>query len=181
MKHTTVCHTSAIGESTQWKGEIGSRKVKVNSHFNVCLQNGACCFVKEADEVVSIAHRSSMATGTTQESDKEEWTKRVWHLNARTHTKQCVGKKGNGSVRLWKSKMTTTMTNHSIPITLSSNTIISTILLQTHYENIKGDENNLKNVNGSDSKKKGFFVLCHSHVHFLKHSPSVVLHNHALA
>ena len=67
LKHTTECHTCAIGESTQWKGEIGRRKVKVSSHFNVCLQSVACCMLEEADEVISSGHRMSVAKRSTQE------------------------------------------------------------------------------------------------------------------
>ena len=99
MKHATVCHTSAIGESTQWKGEIGRRKVKVSSHFNVCFQSVACCVAEEADEVISSAHRSTVAKRGTQESDKEEWMKMVWHLNAK-NTHQTV----QGEKREWFSQ-----------------------------------------------------------------------------
>ena len=67
LKHTTECHTCAIGESTQWKGEIGRRKVKVSSHFNVCLQSVVCCMLEEADEVISSGHRMSVTKRSTQE------------------------------------------------------------------------------------------------------------------
>ena len=67
LKHTTNCHACAIGESTQWKSESGRRKVKVSSHFNVCLQSVACCMLEEADEVISSGHRTSVAKRSTQE------------------------------------------------------------------------------------------------------------------
>ena len=67
LKHTTECHTCAIEESTQWTSEVGRRKVKVSSHFNVCLQSVACCIVEEADEVISSGHRTSVAKRSTQE------------------------------------------------------------------------------------------------------------------
>ena len=67
FKHTTECHTCAIGEGTQWKGETGRRKVKVSSHFKVCLQSVVCCMFEEADEVISSGHRTSVAKRSTQE------------------------------------------------------------------------------------------------------------------
>ena len=56
LKHTPECHTCATGESTQWKGESGRRKVKVSSQLNVCLQSVACCILEEADEVINTVH-----------------------------------------------------------------------------------------------------------------------------
>ena len=93
MKHTTECHTCAIGESTQWKGESGRRKVKVSSHFNVYLQSVACCMLKEADEVISSGHRTSVAKRSTQERDKEEWKKMVWHVECQNTPIAVCGRK----------------------------------------------------------------------------------------
>ena len=150
VKHTAICCTSSVEDSTKWECESEIRKVKVSSQFNVCFQNGACCVVEEVDEVISSAHRSTVAKRTTEESDKEKWTKMVWHFHTKTHTKLCAGGKKREMVQSGCGKAKKENKKQSVYLT---------ILIQTHYENVKMKETNKKIVNGSEPKKKCWFFF----------------------
>ena len=67
LKPATECHTSAIGEDTQWKSESGTRKVKVIKKLNVCFQYVSFCIVEQVDEVTSSAHRNRVTKVSTKQ------------------------------------------------------------------------------------------------------------------
>ena len=75
LKRATECDTSTIGETTQWKGENWSRKVKVIKKLNVCFQSASCCLLEQVDQVISSAHRIGVAKKNTEKRKKKEWAK----------------------------------------------------------------------------------------------------------